>query len=109
LNLLYKSFESRHELWAWCVTRVKQLKDLVYHEEQRQQQKKVEEKERLAWKDEQQRRHDDLKTWEYNIAKAKEKNIRASAAEREGMTSETWPAPQPEEGDFLPCLCKFDT
>jgi hypothetical protein len=38
-----------HELRAWCVTRVKQLKDLVYREEQRKQRKKIEEEESLAW------------------------------------------------------------
>jgi hypothetical protein len=37
-NLLFKSFESRHELRAWCEAREKQLKDLMYLEEQRQQQ-----------------------------------------------------------------------
>jgi hypothetical protein len=42
------TFESRHELWAWCEAREKQLKDLVYLEEQRQLQMKVEEEERLA-------------------------------------------------------------
>jgi hypothetical protein len=47
-DLLYQSFESRHELQAWCVARVKQLNDPMYHEEQCQQQKKIEEGERLA-------------------------------------------------------------
>jgi hypothetical protein len=37
-----------HELRAWCVTGVKQLKDLVYREEQRKQRKKIEEEESLA-------------------------------------------------------------
>jgi hypothetical protein len=46
-DLLRKSFESRHELQAWCEAREKQLKDPVYLEEQRQQQMKDEEK-RLA-------------------------------------------------------------
>jgi hypothetical protein len=32
--LLFKSFESRHELWIWCLARVKQLNDSVYLEEQ---------------------------------------------------------------------------
>jgi hypothetical protein len=36
-DLLGKSFESRHELRAWCVTRMKQLHDLMYIEEQHQQ------------------------------------------------------------------------
>jgi hypothetical protein len=31
--LLFKSFESRHELRAWCAAREKQLKDPVYREE----------------------------------------------------------------------------
>jgi hypothetical protein len=52
LDLLNKSFKTKHELWAWCVTRVKQLKDPMYCEEQRKQQKKIKE-ERLAWKVEQ--------------------------------------------------------
>jgi hypothetical protein len=69
-DLLHKSFESRHELRAWCVARVKQLKDLVYLEDQRQQRMKVEEEKRLAWEVEQQRRHQGLRTWEYHIAKS---------------------------------------
>jgi hypothetical protein len=36
-DLLYKSFESWHELRAWCVARVNQLNDLVYLDEQQQQ------------------------------------------------------------------------
>jgi hypothetical protein len=32
-NLLNKSFESRHELQAWCEVREKKLKDPVYLEE----------------------------------------------------------------------------
>jgi hypothetical protein len=107
-DLLYKSFESRHELQAWCVARVKQLKDHVYLEEQRQQRKKVEEEKRLAWEAEQQRRREDPRTWEYHIAKAKENNRRRKAAKREGTTSETWPAPRPEEGNLSPSLHKFD-
>jgi hypothetical protein len=35
-NLLGKSFDSRHELRAWCVARMKQLHDPMYIEEQRQ-------------------------------------------------------------------------
>jgi broad specificity phosphatase PhoE len=31
-DFLFKSFESRHELRAWCEAREKQLKDLVYLE-----------------------------------------------------------------------------
>jgi hypothetical protein len=107
-DLLYKSFESRYELQAWCVARVKQLKDHVYLEEQRQQRKKVEEEKRLAWEVEQQRSREDPRTWEYHIAKAKENNRRRKAAKREGTTSETWPAPRPEEGNLSPSLHKFD-
>jgi hypothetical protein len=40
-NLLYKSFESRHELQALCIARVKQLKDLMYREEQYQQRRRL--------------------------------------------------------------------
>jgi hypothetical protein len=36
-ELLRKSFEPRHELRAWSVARLKQLKDHVYLKEQRQQ------------------------------------------------------------------------
>jgi hypothetical protein len=94
LELLYKYFESRHEQRAWCIARVKQLNDPMYHEVQHQQQRKVEEEEeRLAWEAEQQMKRDDPKTWEYHIAKAEEKNKRARAAECEGTTSETWPPP----------------
>jgi hypothetical protein len=57
-DLLRKSFESRHELWAWCEAREKQLKDPVYLEEQRQQQMKAEEENRLAQEAEQQRRRE---------------------------------------------------
>jgi hypothetical protein len=32
-DLLFKSFESRHELRAWCEAREKQLKDPMYLEE----------------------------------------------------------------------------
>jgi hypothetical protein len=49
LELLNQSFETRHELRAWCVVRVKQLKDHVYHEEKRKHRKKIEEEERLSW------------------------------------------------------------
>jgi hypothetical protein len=34
-DLLRKTFESRHELWAWCEAKEKQLNDPVYLEEQR--------------------------------------------------------------------------
>jgi hypothetical protein len=107
-GLLHKSFESRHELHAWCVARMKQLKDLMYHEEQRQQRMKVEKEKRLAWEAEQQRRRDTPYTWEYHISKAKENNQRRWVAERDGTTSETWPPPRLEEGNFSPSVCKFD-
>jgi hypothetical protein len=35
-DLLRKSFESWHELWAWCDAREKHLREPVYLEEQRQ-------------------------------------------------------------------------
>jgi hypothetical protein len=35
-DLLFKSFESRHELRAWCATREKQPNDPMYCEEQHQ-------------------------------------------------------------------------
>jgi hypothetical protein len=35
-KLLRTTFESSHELWAWCEAREKQLKDIVYLEEQHQ-------------------------------------------------------------------------
>jgi hypothetical protein len=76
----------------------------VYCEEQ---QKNVEEK-RLTWEAEWQRRCNDLKTWEYHIAKAEEKNIRAREAECVEMTFETWLLPRPEEGTFLGILFKFE-
>jgi hypothetical protein len=63
--LLFKSFESSHELWAWCAAREKQLNDPVYHEEQRQQLKKAEEEKRLAQEVEQQRRRETPETWEH--------------------------------------------
>jgi hypothetical protein len=47
-DLLRKTFESRHELWAWCEVREKQLKDPVYLEKQRQLQMKIEEEKRIA-------------------------------------------------------------
>jgi hypothetical protein len=47
-DLLRNTFESRHELWAWCEEREKQLKDPVYLEEQHQLQMKAEEEKRLA-------------------------------------------------------------
>jgi hypothetical protein len=47
-ELLRMTFESRHELWAWCEARDKQLKDIVYLEEQCQVQMKDEEEKRLA-------------------------------------------------------------
>jgi hypothetical protein len=34
-DLLFKSFESRYELWDWCKKRLQQLNDPVYYEEQR--------------------------------------------------------------------------
>jgi hypothetical protein len=57
-DLLGCSFESRHELRAWCVARMKQLHDPVYTEEQHQHQMKDKEAERLAREVEQQRRRE---------------------------------------------------
>jgi hypothetical protein len=42
-----------------------------------------------------------------HIAKAEGNNISTRAAESEGMTSETWPPPRSDEGNFPPSLCKF--
>jgi hypothetical protein len=89
LDLLNQSFEMRQELRASCVARVKQLKDLMYHEEQHKQRKKLEEEERLAWEAEHERRHNDPKTLEYHIAKAQENKRRAREVEHERTTSET--------------------
>jgi hypothetical protein len=55
-DLLHKTFESRHDLWAWCETREKQLKDPMYLEEQHQLQMKAKKEKRLAEEAEQQRR-----------------------------------------------------
>jgi glycyl-tRNA synthetase beta subunit len=90
---------------AWCVARVKQLKDLMYLEEQR---KKVEEAKRLAREAEQQRRHEDPRTWEYHFAKAEEKNRHARVAELEGTTSDSWLPPCSERGNFPPSFSKFN-
>jgi hypothetical protein len=73
-DLLFKSFESRLELWAWCEVREKQLKDPVYLEEQRQLQMKVEEEKKLAQEVEQQRRRETLDTWEHYKARQEEAN-----------------------------------
>jgi hypothetical protein len=73
-DLLFKSFESRLELWAWCEVREKQLKDPVYLEEQRQLQMKVEEEKKLAQEAEQQRRRETLDTWEHYKARQEEAN-----------------------------------
>jgi hypothetical protein len=86
-DLLHKSFESRHEVQAWCVARVKQLRDPVYHEEQHQQQMKAKEEKRLAREVEQQMRHETPDTWKYHIATAKENSQCHRAAERVGMIS----------------------
>jgi hypothetical protein len=42
-----------------------------------------------------------------HIAKAEGNNISTRAAKSEGMTSETWPPPRSDEGNFPPSLCKF--
>jgi hypothetical protein len=101
-DLLYKSLTSRHDLRAWCVARVKQLKDLMYLEGQHQQRKKVEEAERLAREVEQQRRREIPGTYEYYFAKQEEVNICARVAVFGGTTSETWLPPRRELGNFPP-------
>jgi predicted HD phosphohydrolase len=53
----------------------------------------TEKENRLAWEFKQQRRRDTPGTWEYRIAKAEENNQCCRVAERDGMTSETWPPP----------------
>jgi hypothetical protein len=64
-DLLHKTFETRHQLWAWCEAREKQLKDPVYLEEHHQLQMKAEEEKRLAQEAEQQRRHEIPGSWEH--------------------------------------------
>jgi hypothetical protein len=88
--LLHKIFKSRHELWAWCEAREKQLKDLVYLEEQHQLQMKAEQEKRLAQEAEQQRRRETSGTWEHYFVKQEEANRHAREADLGGMTSETW-------------------
>jgi hypothetical protein len=98
--LLRKTFESRHELRAWCEAREKQLKDLVYLEEQRQLQMKAEEEERLAQEAKQQRRRETPDTWEHYFTKQEEANRCAREADLGGMTSETWPPSRSSPGNF---------
>jgi hypothetical protein len=69
--LLRKTFELRHELWAWCEAREKQLKDPVYLEEQRQLQMKAKKEKMLAQEAEQQRRRETPDTWKHYFAKQK--------------------------------------
>ncbi len=57
-DLLCMTFESRHELWAWCEARERQLKFLVYLDEQHRQQMKAKEDKRLAQEAKQQRRRE---------------------------------------------------
>jgi hypothetical protein len=104
-DLLCKSFESRHELQAWCVTRMKQLYDPMYIEEQHQQQMKDDEGKRLAWEAKEQRRCETPGIWEHYFTKEEETNIRARAAELGGTTSETWPPSRLPEGNFPHSLC----
>jgi hypothetical protein len=101
-DLLHKSFESRHELRAWCLARLKQLKDPVYLEEEHQQQLKAEEEKRLAREAKKQRRRETLGTWEHYFVKREEANRHARATELVGTTSETWPPPREEPGIFSP-------
>jgi hypothetical protein len=67
--LLHKSFESKHELRAWCEAREKQLRDPKYLEEQRQLQMKAEEEKRLAREVEEWRRRETSETWEHYFTK----------------------------------------
>jgi hypothetical protein len=66
-DFLRKTFELRHELWAWCVAREKELKDPIYLEEQCQVQMKVEEEKMLAQEAEQ--RCETPDTWEHYFTK----------------------------------------
>jgi hypothetical protein len=68
-DLLFKSFESRHDLRTWCEAREKQMKDLMYLEEQCQQQMKAEEEKRLANEAKQRRRRETPRTWEHYKAR----------------------------------------
>jgi hypothetical protein len=99
-DLLHKPFESRHELWAWCLERVKQMKDPMYLKEQHQQLMQTEEEKRLAWEAEQQRRRETPGTWEHYIVKQEEANRRDRVAKLGGMTSEPWPPSRSELGIF---------
>jgi hypothetical protein len=83
-DLLFKSFESRHELQAWCAAREKRLKDPVYRNEQLQQQKKAEEEKRLAHEAEQHRRREIPGTWEHYKAKQEEANRHSREADLGG-------------------------
>jgi hypothetical protein len=92
-DLLRKTFESRHELWAWCESREKQLKDPVYLEEPCKLQMKDEEEKRLAQEAKQLRRRETPATWEHYIAEQGEVNRRAKEADLGGTCSKTWPPP----------------
>jgi hypothetical protein len=98
--LLRKTFETRHELWAWCEAREKQLKDPMYLEEHHQLQMKAEEEKRLAQEAEQHRRRETPSTWEHYFAKQKEVNRCAREANLGGTTFETWPPPRLPRGNF---------
>jgi hypothetical protein len=68
-DLLYKSFESRYELWDWCKARLQQLNDPMFVEEQR---RKAEEEKRLAQEAELKRRHETPETCEHYQARCEE-------------------------------------
>jgi hypothetical protein len=85
-DLLFKSFESRYELWDWCKARLQQLNDPIYYEEQWM---KVEEKKMLALEAEEKRRRKTPGTWEHQKALQEEVNRCARKADAGGMTSET--------------------
>jgi hypothetical protein len=80
----------------WCLARLKQLRDLAYHEEQRKKRQLKKEEERKAWEAEQERRRNDLSCWEYHIAKAQENNRRLRDPDRVGKSTDVWPPPSPE-------------
>jgi hypothetical protein len=72
--LLFKSFESRYELWDWCKVRLQQLNDPVYYEEQWL---KAEEEKRLAWEAEEKVRRETPGTQEHQKVVQEETNRRA--------------------------------
>jgi hypothetical protein len=64
-DLLFKSFESRYELYDWYKVRLQQLNDLMYYEEQRL---KAEEEKMLAREAEEKVGRETPGTWEHQTA-----------------------------------------